>query len=508
MSRIIVFILIASMGILGISGTSQAKLVTIDEAQEAAENWIKLIIEKKGSWGGENDALVEEIKELKQDGRTIGYVAQVYPQGYIVLSLRKELAPIKAYSAAGRLDPDRETGVAGLIKERMKKIVTSIEDQLGALDKISSEALAKVLVTNHQSKWDELIGDPVGLSDKPFSDMVVKMNYQSGDHLISSSWHQSEPYNDMVPDGNCTENSNGNYKVGCVATAAAQIMHYWNWPPYGAPVPLFNDRYDWANMPDRIWTTSPQAEIDAVAELNAEAAAALFMDFGCAISWALYSDIAPIYRDRFRYSGNAWRRPRSNYGFPFTPEHWFALIKTELNLNRPLQYQIKDHSIVCDGWQEIGDPPLRQYHMNYGWSWECEFTDGCNTWYTLDNLHQIPGHGGDIYDESIVTNIYPAQSLGSTLTGTYETNESFPYYYFDQDATGHSASFQSGQFLQFLEGIIVTNTSTSGGTFRFEGDLFGSTVLFTGGDTSRGIKIDSGQIVLSQNGAIRFDRED
>ena len=101
-------------------------------------------------------------------------------------------------------------------------------------------------------------------------------------------------------------------------------------------------------------------------------------------------------------------------------------------------------------------------------------------------------------------NIYPAQYLGSWLSGTY-TKQSFPYRYFDRDATGSSAIFEAGQYVQFLPTITATCTSTTGGSIRFYGASVNNTRLFSRGDRTKGVRIYDGAVKLNRYGSIRFD---
>ena len=126
--------------------------------------------------------------------------------------------------------------------------------------------------------------------------------------------------------------------------------------------------------------------------------------------------------------------------------------------------------------------------MNYGW-----FGSSHDAWYTLDGLY-----GGDPLDEYMLENIYPAQALGSLLSGIYTRNASFPYRYFDQDTTGDSAAFESGRNLQFLGGITATCTSSTGGSIRFYGSSSLNTRLFSDGDTTKGVRIHNGVIKLNR----------
>jgi hypothetical protein len=454
-------------------------MVTMDDVLILANSWVDLIIQNKGSWGGSETATVEGVQEFKRVDRVLGYFCRVRPQGYIVVSLRRELVPVKAYSETSDLDPHLDEGMADLIKSGMERVLNYIEGQLGPLETVRTEELEAIIDVNYQPTWQELRRGG------------LKINYQEGDILLTSSWHQGDPYNQDCPappgGDDCTA---PRCVVGCVATAGAQVMRYWNWPPYGVGSP-YNDTYDWPNMPDRCFTWSPQVEIDAVAELSHEVGVAVGMDYcggpGCQ-SGAYTWDMEGVYENQYRYSTSCVKRDRNDY----TAVDWFNRLKSQFNLNRPVHYRVEGHSIVGDGWQEIGTPTLRQYHMNYGWdNWR-------NDWYSLDSLYL-----GGIDEEYILENIYPAQALGSWLSGTY-TRQSFPYRYFDRDVTGSSATFESGQRLQFLPNIRVECTSTTGGSIRFYGSSSYHTRLFTRGDQSRGVRIYAGAIKLNRYGGIKF----
>ncbi|HIE31875.1 MAG TPA: hypothetical protein EYP67_05790 [Methanosarcinales archaeon] len=483
MKRLVSTTLITFLVIMGLSPPVMAEMATMDDAQAVAKNWITLIIEKKGGWGGSETAEVAEIQEFKRDEQVIGYFCHVEPQGFIVISLYKQLAPVKAYSATCDLDPESEKGMADLIKGGMGRILDQIEVKIGKIDLASIESLEDTFEINYQRSWEELE-----------SDAIITMNYQEGEVLLSSRWHQGPPYNEHCPDLGCTDPANGRAVVGCVATASSQIMRYWNWPPYGVDAP-YSDHYDWPNMLDRVTTLSTSEQINAVAELCREVGIAEDMHYGCDESWTQYYEVDDALEDHFRYSTNCNWRDRDDY----SAVEWFNIMKSDLNANRPVQYRVEDHQIVADGWQEIGSPVIRQYHMNYGWGWTGTFPDGNNTWYTLDALHL-----GHYYKEKMLVDIFPAQALYGSLSGTY-ARQSFPYRYFDRDATGDSATFEAGQNLQFLPDITVTCTSATGNSIRFEGSSSQNTRLFTRGDRTKGIRIYDGSVKLNRYGSIQFE---
>ncbi len=499
MKKLIIAILVGCLTLIGLISQVWAGVVTKDQAMTVANNWITLIILKKGDWGGSESAEVEEVQEFKRGDRSLGYFCGVKPKGFIVVSLRRELAPVKAYSATSNLSPECDEGLADVIKGGMERVLEAIEKQLGPMKSATSQDLERILEISYRDSWKPL-ERPVPLFEQELKSGEQAINYQEGWVLLSSAWHQFPPYNNQCPDKNCSWPGYGYYnqnaRVGCVATAGAQIMRYWNWPPYGEESP-YDDDYQWTNMPDRIDIYSPQPEIDAVAELCYEVGKAVGMDYGCNRSGANTDDMQHVYEDHFRYSTACEKRKRESYD----QTGWFDLIKTQLNANRPIQYRIPGHSIVADGWQELGGQRL--YHINYGWGWtwppRC---DGCNTWYQLDEIY-----GGNPNDEYMLIRIYPAQAMGWIFYGTYE-RQSFPYRYFDRDAVSTDAIFLPGQRLQFLPGVRVMCISNWGGSIKFQGSPFFfnlfNTFLYTRGDRSRGIRIYNGTVKLMYKGSIKF----
>jgi len=195
-----------------------------------------------------------------------------------------------------------------------------------------------------------------------------------------------------------------------------------------------------------------------------------------------------VYVNQFRYHSSCTYHYRTSY----SASTWFDLVKANINVNRPTQYRIPGHSIVCDGWRETGNPVVKQYHMNYGW-----VGTGSDTWYTLDALP-----GGNPAEEYMIIHIVPAPAIGANLSGTYSAL-TFPYRYFDLDASGSSATFNSGQLLQILPGLTIRGASASN-YVRFYGAAGLHTRIFTDGDLSEGVVIKNGGIRLKNNGTIRL----
>ena len=502
--------LLAATTILASSATVWAEMITEQEALTIAENYISLTLCQDGDWGGAEGAEVAEIQEFQRDQRTLGYFCRVEPQGFLVVSLHRELAPVKAYSVWSDLDPEAEEGLTDLLKDCMERVLEAVEDRLGHElrpdDKFSHVLEISYLAATAVLAAEEF--DPEDYRDSPRGS-GPGMDYQEGDVLLTTQWHQKPPYNEWCPDHDCSWPNYGyfneNAKVGCVATAGAQIMRYWYWPPHGAGGSPYDDPYDWPNMCreyiwdwDVLWFLDENgaqvswAQIDAVAELCREIGMAAEMDYGCDISETPTHHMVGVYESHYRYSTICDREDRSDHD----PLGWFDMIKDQLNVNRPVQYRYPNHSIVGDGWKEewIGDD-YYWYHMNYGWN-DAGYYD---TWYALDELY-----GGDPDDEYMIRNIMPALAIVGTVNGTYQ-RPSFPYRYFSTDTTGVLATFEAGQYLQILNpGFLLRSIGSAAESITFYGEPSAHTVFFFHGDPDNQtrIRISGGALRLCGGGSM------
>ena len=482
MKNLKLIMLITSLMVISLISLVQAEMATTYDARNVANNWVSLVLHHDGGWGQSKAAKVEHIQEFKRGNRTLGYYCPVKPQGFIIISLLKGLSPVKAYSETSSLDPASDEGPADLLKLKMEQMLNGIERLAGSLSTVRTQDLENILEINHLSKWDALDVDPEEFKTK-LESIGLEDVYQPGTWLLSSNWHQGDPYNRQCPPGKngCTQ---PHCLVGCVATAGAMIMHHWCWPP---------SIFDWPNIPDAIDVNSPQAQIDATAQLCSTvgvAAAMNYCDDGCA-SGTPTRNMEVVFESQ-KYSPDCCWINREGH----STEQWWAgpgMIRDQISANMPVQYKVKNHSIVCDGWQAG-----YQVHMNYGWA------NDFNCWYSIDGLWQ-PEPGGGSYgiyeDEYAIFNTFPIVSLRSPVYGSFSPIPDFPYRYFDMDCTGGPADFLAGQLIQLLHNVTVNATE---GDFRFQGSSGYETRLFTRGDTSKGVRIDNGALKIMPGGSIKL----
>ena len=463
-----------------VTSLASARVVSISEAETVAKNWIATVINYKGQWGDSKTAGVAEITELKRGDRVIGYYCRVAPSGHIVISLVEGLAPVKAFSETSTFDPTSDEGPADLIKFQLERRLDAIEKQLGPVANVKSDALRELLLLDHTKAWQDLLAGPVTVEKKEKLRKQPANNYVEGQFLLSSRWNQFWPYNllcPVPPAGNsCTD---PHCATGCTATAGAQIMRYWSWPP-GQP---------WLNMPDDFKINPTAAEITAVSGL------CYAVGLGVQVNYCYKGDCASnaSIQNMADYFDNTYYNPLSPIvaRYQYAWNEWYDMIVVNMNQNRPIHYSIKKHAIICDGYWYLTAP---MYHMNYGWG------GSYDDWYALDDLYQ-PDPEGTPADEWMLHEIYPLGSMGPLVVGAMPANPSFPYRYVDRDCSAQSADFAAGQLIQFLPYMRLTCTS---GYLRINGAPGHHTRLYTG-ENSRGVVVRDGQILMHQRGAVRFD---
>jgi hypothetical protein len=286
----------------------------------------------------------------------------------------------------------------------------------GSLD-YSPAANGEAGFTEEYREWSQLAVDRD--SFKSNLDKAASTTTTVGP-LLTTRWHQNAPYNNFCPYGD-----GGRTVVGCVATAAAQILAYHKWPPEGTGQHSYywsgdyscngssagstlqadySDPYDWDNMPDYCSGCNITQQ-NALAELCYEVGVAFDMDYGRCGSGAYTADALTVFPTYFRYLNVTDKQDRSSH----TANSWFYIIATEIDASRPMQYRISSHSIVCDGWRQVDN--VNQIHMNYGWG------GSSNAWYAIDNLY-CNWDGCDPMVEYLIRYIIPDKGVNFTVDTT------------------------------------------------------------------------------------------
>lgn len=243
------------------------------------------------------------------------------------------------------------------------------------------------------------------------------------DPLIQTNWGQEMPYYLQCP------TYQGEYcVVGCIATAMAQVMYYWQYPTscsaissfycydirqtvqslpattfdYSLMLPSYC-HWDWDNSV-LVQDTYTDAQAQEVAKLSRYCGQAVQMGYSPEGSGAYSEDQLEAMKD-FGYSSSARLVSKSGWwSNNYTTEQWEALMKTELDAGRPLLYSASDpsaggHAFICDGYNTDG-----YFHYNLGWYGTC---DG---WYVSTSLRMVHRDGDQLNfssNHSIITGLEP-----------------------------------------------------------------------------------------------------
>lgn len=399
---------LAFVVILIVSSQVLAEIATADEARLVSRNWLSYITYQTGTWAGSTQPEIINMQEITIKDVVHGYHFSVKPRGFILVPALKELAPIKAYSDENDLDPEASGGMALMLRDVLEQRIQLYVDQYGSMDAEQPKTGDVLFGREQRQAWDNYL-----VSVDVFSHNLTQGKLGAVKDigpLLTTKWHQGDPYNQLCPIGD-----GGRVVVGCVATAAAQLITYYQWPICGTGEHTYwwagdtycggstpgawlsaeyNDLYDWANIVDDCDYGCTAFEQDALSELNYEMAVAFNMDFSyCGSGTYTYiaQSVLPTY---FRFKNQISRLNRDEH----TQNGWSIAIQGQLTNNRPILYSIYSHCIVCDGWRDAGPPD--QVHMNYGWG------GSQNAWYTIDNLH-CPWPGCDPDVEYMMTDIEP-----------------------------------------------------------------------------------------------------
>ena len=267
-------------------------------------------------------------------------------KGFTIVSGDDRMPEVVGYSAQGTYDPDHlPANYVGFMKAYQETVEALLKG-----DAQVSGGLAEA------RQWR---------AERASSAAVAPL-------LGSIKWNQREPYNNMCPLYNGTNRS----VTGCVATAMAQVMMYYQYPKklkstiegyttktYKINVPNIYSgaTYDWDNMlPDYSKSDYSSAQADAVAKLMYHCGAAVKMDYGPSSGANVTPTILATY---FGYDADLMQDLTRTV---FTLQQWMTLIDNELKAKRPILYSGKSsdggHEFVCDGSDGNG-----LYHINWGW---------------------------------------------------------------------------------------------------------------------------------------------
>jgi Peptidase C10 family/Spi protease inhibitor len=358
---------------------------------------------------------------------TVAYIIDLDPVGFVAISTETDISPIIAYSFTSNFSMDENPNN---ILYHMLKL--DMQNRLSALGQTDQS-----VIQANNAKWSQyLAGDKAILAD-----LNSKQQWpDDGGGWLDTEWGQDGIYNmscplDPVTGGRCI--------TGCVATAMAQIVNYWQYP---ASVTFdasdnYISVYDPGNGLRTIpidATTASMTNIDysgnglhpddqTIADLMFACGVSVEMFYSDIASGAYVDDVADALTDKFGYVS-------AEILYPDFDSNFYDVLEGNMKVGFPVELAIfwadgsSGHAIVCDGFSD--DDSF--YHLNMGWdgyfdAWY-DLPEGMPAGYSviaygIVNI-QSPGNlTNDDFADSIAIPGDVPQVIGSNVGATNETDE-------------------------------------------------------------------------------------
>jgi fibronectin type 3 domain-containing protein len=435
--------------VLMVAMPMKAERVTPETARKVATTFLN-----------NNGAKAAQLTDLSKAAGFPNLYIFTAEQGFVVMATDDCVQPILGYSLTG-------TFVAENMPENFRWWLQGYSDEIQFAIDNKTRASSKTA-----KMWKDLTE---GKGNVAKATNVVNP-------LIQTKWNQNKYYNNLCPQ--VSDGIDGHAYTGCVATAMAQIMKYWNYPSTGIGSHSYTwngqtlsanfgaTTYDWNNMVDYYeyyytngtdqypnWLPEPSAEeIAAVATLMYHCGVSVEMNYGgnsTGGSSAAIFYVANALKTYFNYKSTAQFKQKSyNSIVYYTDDEWIAMLKAELDSNRPMQYGGQDpngnsgHAFVCDGYNSDD-----YFHFNWGWAGHY------NGYFSINNLDTgansgEAGAGNGVYtrDQEAVIGIEPGSMLPAPTNLTYTINGSNDIV-LTWDAVNAAASYNV-----YRDGSFIGNT--------------------------------------------------
>lgn len=335
----------------------------------------------------------------------------------------------------------------------------------GTLDTLQANPGVKLLLESYRQTYDVLKEGRVTVQRKARSGLFSK----TVSPLLKSKWGQSHPFNALT----------GYPYSGCVATAVAQMMYYYQWPAQGSGkneyrVTYYNtmksadfsqSHYDWANMlPDYNYPVSATKEQeDAVALLMNDVGVASFMQYTPASSGTQGIFAYQALQKNFDYT--AAYATKAVEG----PTRFAQILRQELLNGCPVYLEgrpagnASGHAWVTDGFDENG-----LFHMNFGWDGQGD------AYYSLTNL-SLSQTGSEFQGKPLAFNRAIMAILAHPNNGKYPAIErglleSSPQLMFNEGGAVLLKDAEDKSFLASQSLTIEMNSFVNKGK-PFKGDV-------------------------------------
>ena len=340
------------------------------------------------------------------------YIFNAPPSCFVIISASDVVQPVLGYSTENIFSiPVSNTDVQYWLNEYHQNIAHKVMNNISASLEVHKQ-------------WNDLLTRQKTTAEK--NTHVLP--------LTTTAWNQYPLYNDLCPYDFLYRRPT---LTGCIATAMAQLMKYWNWPVSGCgshsyPTKLYGvqsvdfsaSKYQWANMSDTL--SGPDS---AVAKLMYDAGVSVNTEYGLnsSISYMVPEEdnitnvVSYALKTYFHYkpSLKALSRQGTMAADSFTAAQWMNMLRSELESGRPVLYggyngNNDPHGWVCDGYNNSGNNYL--FHFNWGWGGKN------NGYFSIDNAENFDSRQHAVF--GIQPDTYPVFNDDLQVAGPLQTTSS------------------------------------------------------------------------------------
>lgn len=357
-------------------------------AAAAVASWLGLCPTPLGEALGQTVRSVDTVND--KIGTPFYHVVYLEPAGFVIVAADDLVEPIIGFAAAGKFDPSEDNPLGALASR-------DLAGRMGWAQKKGS-AVPDKTAAQAQAKWQRLCPRDGGPAASPKG--LITVSDLRVAPLLQSTWSQQTAadagvaacYNYYTPP--YAAGSTANYPAGCVATAMAQLMRYYQFPITGVGSAGFPITYDsipltyylrggngaggpyvWSNMPLVPPANPSSAQCQAIGALVADAGATVNTDYASGGSAAplLAAKGALMGTFKFANAVQGWNNSGNiGAGLP-------GMINPNLDARCPVLLGVEGtaggHGVVADGYGY--SLSTLYHHLNLGWS------GTANAWYAL-----------------------------------------------------------------------------------------------------------------------------
>jgi len=442
------------IGVLMVTCMAHARDVDILTAERAAAGWLS---EAPIRLGDNLDGSIRSISPyLDERGNCVGYVASLKEGGFVIVSANDLIEPIIAFSDTGSAEDllDEENPLAAMLNldlpERLA-IARSLDRQYSAGRGLNGIEQLPDYAKEASSKWNQI--EERGLTSPQYNDTVpddtdprnnresreqdsVKNNFfdsipnpeGSGsiddvrvDTFMDSRWNQRTAqgyncYNYYTP---------SHYYCGCVATAMAQLMRYYQFPTAAIGIHTNTIRvsgspqsattrggdgsggaYNWSLMPLVPSTaTYNESQWAMIGALCYDAGVGAEMSYSSGGSSADLNDAKYALSNMFGYASAQY----IYYSSGMSATNFRYILDSNLAGLAPVIMGVSrsggGHAVVADGFGYSSETPY--HHINMGWG------GNDDAWY---NLPTIDAYYTYNVVDCLIFNVFPTNS-GEMISG-------------------------------------------------------------------------------------------